>query len=533
MVAIEDDGGLSKSPFYKRRRFNMALDSLKADLIRTNDLGFLELAWATGILQSANPGPAKAYLSKYPAEAVSSEFTSPWTVYPWDMETLISMLLTTPKKPPNQAGPNYFLDTTNFAAMHTTVVKLRKLEDAEVLIMADDQFDGRREMTRIGQRQFHWQQGALHPELIFRFLSVYNHPSANEAFKAKSGISIDEFTLQGTQLYFEFLGRSRLRFPSFRPDSEKSSTRQKTLDLISISVEQARIEATKLVKNAKASEHGLRRVAYQPSLLRKYPLIFDAKTNSYLAPIPALIISRITSGLYYDFIGNQTVMNRSEHLFEEYTGRIIEGYFPELKALGQLKYGKTKGKQSDTPDVLVLDHGQLSIVIECKSTKQTFAAQFAEDPLGASEKAMPQLTKGILQLWRFFAACSSGKFNQYQLRPDARGMVLTLDDWFLLDHFFKNEARRLATIQAAKEGIPSHILDMPIVFLSSKGLADLMADTDLSGTYRVLDTAASVLKYEGFAPSDIARDLGIVQPRTKFPLDMSEVLPWRNLLPSR
>lgn len=529
----DDEGLLNKSPFFKRRRFNMLSDSLKGDLVRTDELGFLELAWATGILQSADPEPAKAYLRKYPQEAVTREFASPWAVFAWDMETLINMILTTPRKAPSQVGKNYFLDTTSFFAMHATVSKLRKLEDAEFLLLADDKLDGRQEMARIGQRQFPAQQGAFHPEVLFRFLSVYSHPAASEMFAAKNGISIDEFTFQAAQLFFLFVRNSRIKVPAFRQEHEKTSARQRTLDLISIPIDQARVEARKLFQNAKASAHGLRRVAYQPSLLRKYPLIFDKATSTYLAPIPALIVSRMTSGLYYDLIGNQAVMARSAQRFEDYSRRLIEAYFPQLKAAAQLRYGKNKMGQSETPDVLVLDDNRLSMVIECKATKQTFAAQFSEDPIGAAEKALPQLSKAILQLWRFSAACRSGEFNQHELQPGARGIVLTLDDWFLLDHSFKPEARRLAAAQAKEEGIPTAIQDVPIVFISSKGLADLLAETDLASMYAILDAAASDPNYEGYAPRDLGRELGLLTPRTRFPLDMMEVIPWLDTIRTR
>ncbi|MBZ9870498.1 hypothetical protein LB542_06465 [Mesorhizobium sp. BR1-1-9] len=530
----EDDGSLlNKSAFFKRRRFYMLNDSLKGDLVRTNEIGFLELVWASGILQSSDPEPAKAYLRNYPPEAVTREFASPWAVFAWDMETLINMILTTPRKPPRQVGKNYFLDTTSFFAMHATVVKLRKLEDAEFLLIADEKLDGRQEMARIGQRQFPAQQGAFHPEVLFRFLSVYNHPAASAMFAAKNGITINEFTFQAAQLFFLFLRNSRIRLPSFLQEQDKSTPRQRTLDLLSLPLDQARVEARKLFQNAKASAHGLRRVAYQPSLLRKYPLIFDRATNSYLAPIPALIVSRMTSGLYYDLVGNQAVMARSAQLFEEYSRRLIEAYFPELKATAQLKYGKNKMEQSETPDILVSDDNRLSMVIECKSTKQTFAAQFSEDPIGAAAKAIPQLAKAILQLWRFFAACRSGEFSQYELQPSARAIVLTLDDWFLLDYSFKREARRLAIAQANSEGIPSDIQNQPITFISSKGLADLLAETDLASMYAILDTAASDPQYEGYAPRDLGRELGLLKPRTRFPLDMLEVIPWLDTIRTR
>jgi len=46
---------------------------------------------------------------------------------------------------------------------------------------------------------------------------------------------------------------------------------------------------------------------------------------------------------------------------------------------GAYRYGP-KGAQFDSPDVLIKDQGKLVIVAECKATKLTYLAQFAEDP---------------------------------------------------------------------------------------------------------------------------------------------------------
>src|SRR5438045_184857 len=67
-------------------------------LSEADDAGFLQLMWATLIIQSGTPEPAKPYL-KYPPDAATSDFTSKMAIRKWELDTLILLLLSTQKAP--------------------------------------------------------------------------------------------------------------------------------------------------------------------------------------------------------------------------------------------------------------------------------------------------------------------------------------------------------------------------------------------------------------------------------------------------
>jgi hypothetical protein len=73
---------------------------------------------------------------------------------------------------------------------------------------------------------------------------------------------------------------------------------------------------------------------------------------------------------------------------------------------------------------LVKDDGKLVIAGECKATKLTYLAQFAEDPFDAEKKQYDQLARGVLQLWRYFSHVRRGVVQE-ELALEAHAMVLT------------------------------------------------------------------------------------------------------------
>ena len=62
------------------------------------------------------------------------------------------------------------------------------------------------------------------------------------------------------------------------------------------------------------------------------------------------------------------------------------------------RYKPKKGAPVDTPDLLVKDGGKVILAAECKATKLTYLAQFAEDPFEAENKQYLQIANGVFQL---------------------------------------------------------------------------------------------------------------------------------------
>ena len=101
-------------------------------------------------------------------------------------------------------------------------------------------------------------------------------------------------------------------------------------------------------------------------------------------------------------------------------------------------------------DVLVRDQGRLVIVAECKATKLTYLAQFAEDPFEAAKKQYTQLAKGVFQLWRFFSHLRRG-LVQEDLGGDCHAVVFTLDAFMQMAREPENKVLAEANALADKD----------------------------------------------------------------------------------
>ncbi|MBZ9844053.1 hypothetical protein [Mesorhizobium sp. CA5] len=63
----------------------MLRHKLEGKLARADDAGFLQLMWATVIMQSGNPGPAMAYI-KAPKDAITDDPRSKQIIRKWEIE---------------------------------------------------------------------------------------------------------------------------------------------------------------------------------------------------------------------------------------------------------------------------------------------------------------------------------------------------------------------------------------------------------------------------------------------------------------
>ena len=84
--------------------------------------------------------------------------------------------------------------------------------------------------------------------------------------------------------------------------------------------------------------------------------------------------------------------------------------------------------------------------MECKATKLTFPAQFADDPIAEAKIGYDEIAKGVFQLWRYFSHARRGIVSTDAVRADAYGMVLTLDTWLVMSRELQEQVLGTAAI---------------------------------------------------------------------------------------
>jgi len=503
------------------------VQQLRKFFARANDPDFIQLIWAVDALQSGREQDAKRFLTYPPQAAVASSLHSQFGIHRWELETLLVQLLLTPKEARRREG-NLILNCGLFESIRHVVNRLRSLEDVEHMRY----FTGnivRNELHRMGQRQFHWQRGYFNGPQLYRYVYIYGQGQCAEYFAHSYGLAITDFLFAGFGLFSVFLGSPKvLRETSIPSIGLTLEMVQRALPLLSSSLDDAQAETVRMVGKVNSDRGKPIPTSLLPSVFRKTPLIWFREYPTALAcPIPELINLRVTSGLYYDLIpGGQGLLNEANDRFEQYTVNLFSAMMPRFETSRACRYGP-KGAQVDTPDVLVKDKGKIVVAGECKATKLTYLAQFAEDPFAAARTQYMQIAKGTFQLWRFFSHVRRG-FLKEELADDVHAMVFTLDAFMTMAHdaYEKTFAEANALADQDENITPED--RRPITICPVHDLESIFARAT-EDTFLASLSASYQEQYKGWQLRQIHRDSKAAKdfgPSKAYPFDLEAVLPW-------
>ncbi|RVK12983.1 hypothetical protein CN138_12945 [Sinorhizobium meliloti] len=500
------------------------LRELVTRLSHINDFGFLTMAWSTHALQTGREGSIRKGLFRYPKEAASDHILSGHSVQAWEIETLVNLLLTTPKTPGFAWEPA--MDTGQFETIRVLTNLLRSAEDGETPLRINNEniID---ELHRIGHRQFPWQRTWVRSGELYKYLYIYCQGACADYFKEKYGLDIIEYVSAAFILFTQHISRAWMPELDTREKLPVSPEAiHMTTKLLSSSIWAAHREAAALVNKFEAEASAPIPVAYQPSYLRLKPIIScdRARTTLYTAPLPALILLRVTAGLFYDLASGKTpVINDANARFEEYSRKIIKAFIPDFEPLPSEKY-RHKKNPVDTPDILLKLDGKIVSVMECKATKLTYAAQYGENPREDAREGYDQIVKAIFQLWRYFAHVRQKVLN-HNLADDVTGVILTLDSWTQMGGKLRDKLIAEAKVYAANKDSSITEADMRTpVFCPIQELDDIMS---VSSAVQLLETFHRMTEIDSLS-WNIRQKRDEVAPRQKaksYPFDPGELMP--------
>jgi hypothetical protein len=472
------------------------------------------------MLQSKFGTDVRKYLY-FPEEAATREMGSRYSIYKWEIETLILLLLSGPKQV-IQHGPNKILDCRQFGAIGLAVDLLRSLENSESAARIDSS-NVLLEMHRIGQRQFEWQRGFANAERLYRFAYIYGQGKCGAYFEDTYGMTIEKFMEISFVLFAQLHTQPWSKPQILREIGIELELVEKVLALNSRSLIEMRTAVASLTERGSGKK--CLSTAYLPSSLRQFPIIRDLSRNTLIAPLPDLILFRATSGLYYDIkTGPQHLFTEANNRFEQYACEVIKGYNPRFNPLRSQQYGPKKAKL-DTPDIMLQDNGEVVAVIECKATKLTYEAQFAENPIEEAEGAYTQIVKGVAQLWRFLSHVRRGVYEERKIAANARCIILTMEPWMQSSSELQAEVFNRAKLSLSDEPDISEADMRPVIFCPIQNFIDVMSISTEEELLATFDNA-TLPQYAGWGIREIRR---VTTERTlakPFPLEIHGMLPW-------
>lgn len=510
---------------HKRQR-RKKREELISTLANFDDIATLRLVWAVNALQSEAESSVRKYLN-YPAEAATTDLTAKFFIHKWVLEGLLLLLLSTPKDRSRDIQPKAYLEFDTAAILYNLH---KAAEDAEAAVLINSS-NIRAELQRIGHRQFMWQKAFFNSDRMYRYYYVYGQGRCAKYFEEKYGLSINEFAVSCIVLFSQALKHPWFVIPKIDDSLRlRQEAIELTLRIVCRDLEFMRKDAKRRIDEVADKQHSS--IAYLPSVMRQFPMVASGKL--IIAPLPQLIIYRATSGLYYDLQGGpQGLLEEANNRFEEYGKHLIETRCPEFTVLREQAFGSKK-QQLKTPDLLLKYKNEVKVVFECKATKLTFVAQFAEDAYGEATNAFNQIAKGIAQLWKFFSRARRGVYANEKVAADAYGIVLTMDAWFQLETTQLPELRARAEALVAEEPgvLPEDMRD--VIFCSIEDLDDVLS---ISDELEFMDTLkrSRQPEFRGWALPSIRSPSWNERPeRKKFPFDVVEVLPlWGEIMSRR
>ncbi len=379
------------------------------------------------------------------------------------------------------------------------------------------------EMTRIAHRQFHWQQGVSHNDLI-RTRKIYRSSGMNDVVRTVYGLSAEQVALSGfagLATYMQYFAitdewcENAAPMLGFNPRPVIDNL---TVDLTTI----------------QQSAHDVRALdgnwAYAFNPLWLHPLVRIEDGARIICPMPGLLARRMTDGLYFDIAGHDVDV-LSAHMGPAYQAYIGEALSRanngRFKVFSEQPYGARKQKK-DAVDFIVADD-TAALFVETKLLRMGRAAKEYLAPDAAVTTQLRKLAKAIGQV---YATLSDGLAGLYpHWKNDGKPVypiLVTLDDWNLFTHTAHGDLATLVRSELGRRGIDHSIISAHQYVVCSANefevAIQVMHQVSIRGVIEPLTRGEKVgWQLSGHLSQSFAKELPKVGPL--FPEERRSLLP--------
>lgn len=502
----------------KSTSFNLARNKLHKKLSYLTPERFSKLIWD---MDAAATSRAQFIRPKWvPNEMIEAKIDSKYFFGRWELETLVNVYFSArpkfaPRKILNSQNPNTFL---------SLISNLRTMENAETFRgISHNEF--METIPRMLWRQLPWQVGLTQGLNFYRSWRIFSGPECQRVFDGIYQMNFDQIARVYFGLYASFNTHPLIHLNDFLKQIDVTEDQQhRVLDRISKSFSEFR-------KATRQSSNPFEQVAYQPSELRKFPVLKTVFKNQlrYLAPIADLVAVRGTNGMFYDLSQDDNARNEYARAFEAYVDEFFSFYASDQQVL-QTEYKFKKGL--DSPDLILCNSKrQACLIIEAKAKKVPFALR-KSDAQSSRLDSYSEIRKGILQIWRYRQNKLEEDNKVVGFLESCRGLIATLDDWDVGIRIVGKRLLESAHDIAEKEGIPS-AARIPVSIVPIWDLEEAISILGLSALPDLLEKQGSKEHY-GWLVSQIARDTAEdIAIRHDFPWSekLSNIAPFWSELP--
>ncbi|MDR6115050.1 MULTISPECIES: hypothetical protein [unclassified Sphingomonas] len=400
---------------------------------------------------------------------------------------------------------------------------LNLLKRAEEEGSTIDEHNVMSEMTRIAHRQFHWQQGVSHNDLI-RTRKIYRSNAMNDVVRTVYGLSAEQVALSGfaaLATYIEHFAMTAdwcenvVPMLGFNP---RPVIENLTVDLATI----------------RKSAHDARSLngdwAYAFNPLWLHPLIRIEDSGRIICPIPGLLARRMTDGLYFDVAGHDVDV-LSAHMgpaYQAYIGEALDrANKGRFSVLPEQPYGSKK-QPKDAVDFIVVDD-TASLFVETKLLKVGRAAKEYLAPDAAVTTQLAKLAKAIGQIYATLSDALAGQYPHW--KPNGKPVhpvLVTMDNWNLFTHTTHGDLNTLVLAELDRRKIDRSIItDHQYVVCSANEFEVAIQVMHQVGIQQVMEPLSQGEKvgwlFSGHLRQSFSKELQSVVPL--FPEERRSLLP--------
>jgi len=393
-------------------------DGFKEKFYQIEFLDTLQLIWAyVRNLQSDMPIPQDIELPPNFDIASDVQFRRLIGVPEWELDIILFFaILYSPK---NTIARYSLKQFNNLGSVVNDIRRIRDIVEKS-LNSKDDQV--LREFFRLIHRQTPWQE-RLDKNQTYRYYKIFSHPILESLIMKKVGLTTKELYQIGLRLtvYYNNHFYSNLPIKS-KANSNLDKAIQKFVDFFSIKTDEF---ITKYNSKVCVDEQFL----YNFNPMRTHPLLIHK--NRLYCPIPTFLFWKVTNGMYYDIVNEDTFANAIGESFEKYCGKVLKKVLTNssFTIIPEIKYGKPEKRSTDW----IVKQNNSYVFIECKAKRLRLGSLTELNKLDDIEMDLKKMIGFIFQVYKRLIEALNNKIPNLKLNDSSNlyVVVLTLEEWFL------------------------------------------------------------------------------------------------------
>ena len=316
-----------------------------------------------------------------------------------------------------------------------------------------------KEVRRIAHRQFPWQHH-VGTDAFIRYFKIYNNPRIASIVESKLGLTVQQWYTAGTAAFGAITTHAKFNID---PNIVIGNMTKKEFDLFFNFTSTDLDNLKKIIsKEVKYDDE----FVYTLNPLEYYPFVRIDKY--YYCPVPNFLAWRMTSGIYFDLVGDKKFGHPFGLAFQDYLEEVSAKILDKdrVSVLPEKKY-KTKDGQKDSID-LILTQENCAYFVEAKAKRmqRKSKSQLLSDE--AINKDLDILADDIVQAYTTISDYQKGLYPHLSYKPVVKiyPLLVTLEDWFLFGTDAENLEKKVTDKLKDKDLPATYLTEMPYTVCS-------------------------------------------------------------------